>query len=503
MKKKFCTLICCLVAGLLSLAGLAGCGKVSLLEENLIDDNYDNYYEIFVRSFKDSNGDGVGDLNGVTEKLDYIRDLGYTGIWLMPIHPSPSYHGYDVTDYYNVHSDYGTLEDYENLIQSAHDRGIKVIIDLVVNHTSSRHPWFTSSVVYKNGNGGSAEYVDYYNWSTKNLEGYNKNGNIYYESHFDSNMPDLNLDSSKVRSEIENIMKFWINKGTDGFRLDGVLYYYKGQDLKSADFCKWIKQTAVKYNPKAYIVGEAWTNSIDSLSDYYESGCDSFFCFPASQASGYVAASVNTNSAATYWSSSKIVKDMAGNGIPAPFIGNHDTGRAAGVMQRNPDKIKFAYGLLSMYNGNTFTYYGDEIGMIGSQNDPDKRIGMLWDTKENTTKAPPGVTSTEYIFPGVKKQLKDSQSILNYYKICNNARNAFPAIMRGESKLLANDDPFVLAFQKTYGDETVKIVINFAESEKKIGGIEGTLAQGICVSGKVKQSSGTLTLPKYSIAILK
>ncbi|MBD5631658.1 MAG: hypothetical protein HDP34_00285 [Clostridia bacterium] len=494
MKKKLLTLICCLMAGVLSLLGFAACGKVSLLEENLIDDNYDNYYEIFVRSFRDSDGDGVGDLNGVTEKLDYIRDLGYTGIWLMPIHPSPSYHGYDVKDYYNVNPNYGTMEDYDNLLTAAHEKGIKVIIDLVVNHTSSQHPWFTASA------SGDAKYRSYYTWSSSYKEGYNKNGNSYYESWFSGDMPDLNLDNSAVRGEIENIMKFWLEKGTDGFRLDGVMYYYKTDGQKSVDFCKWIKDTAVKYNENAYIVGEAWTNR-STITDFYKSGCDSFFCFPAAQADGYIASSVNTQSAATYWSSIKYVNDMAGQYIPAPFICNHDTGRAAGIMQRDPEKIKFAYGLLSMYSGNTFTYYGDEIGMIGSQNDPDKRIGMLWDKPENVTKAPPGVTSTEYIFDGVDKQLKDKNSILNYYKVCNNVRNAFPSIMRGTTKLLANDDPYVLAFSKTYGDETVKIVINFS-TEKKTVTVDGKLAQGICVSGSVKQGSGTLTMPKYSIAIL-
>lgn len=114
--------------------------KLNLLEENIIDDKYDNYYEIFVASFKDTNGDGCGDLNGVAEKMDYIRDMGYTGIWLMPINPCSSYHGYDVTDYYGINPKYGTLDDYKNLLEVAHEKGVKVIIDLVVNHTSWNHP---------------------------------------------------------------------------------------------------------------------------------------------------------------------------------------------------------------------------------------------------------------------------------------------------------------------------------------------------------------------------
>lgn len=484
----------------------AGCGgSVELLEENIVDDNYDNYYEIFVYSYKDTDGNGYGDLKGVTEKLDYIRDLGYTGIWLMPIMPCSSYHGYNVTDYCDVNPLYGTMDDYDNLITEAHNRGIKVIIDLVVNHTSSNHPWFKQAVSALATGNRNDKYRDYYMFKNTSGEGYNAVSGVsgwYYESWFDQSMPDLNLDNQNVRDEIENIMKFWLEKGTDGFRLDGCLYYYRYNNTKSIEFCKWIKETAVKYNENAYIVGETWSGRSD-IEDFYKSGCDSFFCFPASQASGWVSASVNGKSASTYWNSVRHVSNMAGEYIPAPFLGNHDTARIAGAMAREEDKIKFAYGLLSMYSGNTFTYYGDEIGMIGgTANDQDKRIGMLWDKESNTTKAPSGSTIQEYIFPGAESQLKDSGSILNYYKICNNARNAFPALMRGTPKLISNDDPSVLVFSKTWKDQTVIIAINFSEEKKTVSGIEGTLAQSICVTGSIKQDSTNLTLPKYGIAIL-
>ena len=479
--------------------------KLNLLEENIVDDSYDNYYEIFVYSFCDSDGDGYGDLNGITSKLDYIRDLGYTGIWLMPIHESPSYHGYDVKDYYSVNSKYGTVEDYENLVKEAHERGIKIIIDLVVNHTSSQNPWFKSAVDYKNKRSDDSTYADWYNFSTTSKSGYNKNGNIWYESRFDSSMPDLNLDCEAVREEIDKIMKFWLDKGTDGFRLDGVFYYYTGNNGKSVEFCTWLKQTATKYNENAYIVGEVWDGmSTSTLTQFYKSGLDSFFYFPGHGPTGNLVTAVRSPSGAnTYWNSLNKMIDVANGYIPAPFLGNHDTGRIAGIMSREPESIKFAYGLLSMCNGNTFTYYGDEIGMLGSQNDPDKRIGMLWDNaKTGMTKVPPGSTKQEYVFDGVAEQLKDSNSILNYYKLCNNARNAFPALMRGSIERVEYSDSQVLAFKKTYKDETLTVIINFSADNKSVTGIEGKLAQSICVSGSINQSGSTLKMPAKSIAIL-
>lgn len=510
MKRKLLYIIAVLTFIVSFAFPLAACTdkqyEPSLLKENIVDDNYDNYYEIFVYSFCDSNGDGYGDLNGVTKKLDYIRDLGYTGIWLMPINDSPSYHGYDVRDYYSINSKYGTVADYENLVKKAHEKGIKVIIDLVVNHTSATSPWFMSAVKYKNGKSTDNTYADWYNFfDTKpNGNGYHKNGSVYYEGRFDSSMPDLNLDCEGVRAEIDNIMRFWLEKGTDGFRLDGVKYYYgTSGNSNCVEFCSWIKQTALKYNENAYIIGEMW-DSASAIERFYKSGADSFFYFPGYGAQGSFAMSVRSpDGANVYWNALNTMVEIANGYIPAPFLGNHDTARIAGIMSRDAADIKFAYGLLSMCNGNTFTYYGDEIGMLGSYNDPDKRIGMLWDNKKTgMTKPPPETTTREYVFDGVKEQLQDSNSILNYYKICNNARNAFPALMRGDIERISYDDGQVLAFKKTYKGESVTVIINFALSEKSVSGIAGKLAQGICVGGSIQQIGSTFKMPSKSIAIL-
>lgn len=197
------------------------------LTENIPNDNVRNWYEIFIYSFADSDGDRIGDFKGATEKLDYVRDLGFTGIWLMPIMPSPSYHKYDVSDYYDIDPQYGTLDDFKAFLARAHELDIKVTIDLVVNHTSNLHPWFQSSKT-----GADSPYRDYYNWQDKGGSGYEKIGDSYYECRFVSTMPDLNLDSDAVRSEISNIMKFWLEMGVDGFRLDAVTSYYTGDNAK-------------------------------------------------------------------------------------------------------------------------------------------------------------------------------------------------------------------------------------------------------------------------------
>lgn len=481
--------------------------EVTLLEENIPDDNYGNYYEIFVYSFCDSDGDGIGDFNGVTSKLDYIRDLGYTGIWFMPITEGYSYHKYDVTDYYNVDSQFGTMEDFENLVEEAHARGIKIIIDLVVNHTSSEHPWFKSAIQSAWDGDTEGEYYDYYNFSDTALDGYSYYDGIYYEARFTYSMPDLNLDSENVRAEIEIIIEFWIGKGVDGFRLDACTSFYTGDYNKSTEFCAWLTDVAQEYNPDAFVVGEVW-ESDSIVKTYYEIAPEtSFFAFSVSQQEGYVNMTFSNAYPANYfWSYANTVYKTANSGesIAAPFLDNHDTGRIAGSVGRDENKVKFAYGMLSLLNGTTFTYYGDEIGMVGSGDDPNKRIAMLWDNSgENLTDNPPGTTSASYAFDGVEEQYADETSILNYYKRCNNIRNAFPEIARGEMKMTYYSDMDVLIFSKTWEDSTITIVVNFSTEEKTVEMDLGELQAELAVEGNATYEDGVLTLPMYSFAIFK
>ncbi|MBR0213725.1 MAG: hypothetical protein IJL95_03260, partial [Solobacterium sp.] len=258
---------------------------------------YPSVYEVFVSSFYDADGDGTGDLNGVTQKLDYIHDLGFRGIWLMPVAPSPTYHKYDVADYTDIDPAYGTREDFRTLAAACHERRMQVIVDLVLNHTSVQHPWFQTAAAYLHDLPEGAEpdpqacpYVDYYRFTRQAQGGYAQlaDSGWYYEARFWEGMPDLNLDSDAVRGEIREIMRYWLNEGADGFRLDAVTSYYTGNADKNIEFLSFVNQTAKELDPDCYIVCEGW-DSQKVYARYYASGVDSMFDFAFADASGIIA----------------------------------------------------------------------------------------------------------------------------------------------------------------------------------------------------------------------
>ena len=490
---------------------------------NIIDDKYRNWYEIFVYSFYDTNNDGIGDLNGVTAKLDYIKEMGFNGIWLMPIHPSPTYHKYDVTDYYAIHPDYGTLDDFKNLVSEAHKRGIRIIIDLVVNHTSDSHPWFKTACdhIRKNGAPGG-DYGDFYNFRiTTNGAYHSVSGSQYsYEGQFWSGMPDLNLDSENVRAEIKNIMSFWLDEyNVDGFRLDAVTSYYTGNLQGNIDFLSWINTEAKKIKPEAYIVGEAWVGDDYTINRYYESGCDSFFLFTGSQAGGTIATAVKQSSGKAIGEWFVELQKTYGDAILAPFLGNHDTMRPGSFMP-GEENVKMAAGVLSMMNGGTFVYYGEEIGMIskgGNNSDPAKRIAMKWEAKsiyEGHCYLPPEgtpVDETSYYYPSLAEQKEDKDSILNYYKEAMELRNRFPSIARGEVTYYPDgQNNYICVITKEYQGEKITIVFNMDTFEQTVALDQATLGYTELVGelyaagGEFSyDDSGILIMPPQSIAIFK
>ena len=224
------------------------------LAETAPDDNYRTTYEVFVYSFADSNGDGIGDLNGLYDNLGYINDgqpssgmdLSAGEIWLMPIFPSPTYHKYDTTNYMDVDPTYGTLEDFDKLLKECHARGINVILDLALNHTSTEHPWFQAAKEYleklpagKDPVKDECPYVWYYTFSQEQYPGFvPMDDTWYYEARFWEGMPDLNLSTPEVRNELSTIMKFWLDRGVDGFRLDAVTSYYTDNPDGNMEFMK-------------------------------------------------------------------------------------------------------------------------------------------------------------------------------------------------------------------------------------------------------------------------
>lgn len=497
-----------LAAALLLTSGGCGQGGDGLLEENIPDDNVRNWYEIFVYSYADSDGDRIGDLRGAMGKLEYIRDMGFTGIWLMPVMPSPSYHKYDVTDYYAIDPSYGTLEDFQAFLDKAHELGIKVILDLVLNHTSNEHPWFRDAK-----SGADAKYRDYYNFRDAPGEGYQQIGTSYYECRFVNTMPDLNLDSEAVRAEIVNIMKFWLDMGVDGFRLDAVTSYYTGDSGENIAFLTWLNGEAKKLDPDCYLVGECWADE-STIASYYASGVDSFFYFPMSTGSGRgeianILGEDTADKGGAYGELTAHLEERFGaDAVMAPFLDNHDTDRIANAVGiYSLPRLKAAYGMLAMTRGGSYVYYGGEIGMIGKGNDPNKRIGMYWTTLPEVTVCPPGTTEAGYPLGSVTEQEEDPNSLLHYVRRAMNLRNACPQIARGTTAVLPTEDAGLCVMERTWEGSTVTIVLNLSDTEKEIkldrsallGALDADLERGEGVT----YSGGTLSLDPWGIAVLQ
>ncbi|WP_035797761.1 alpha-amylase family glycosyl hydrolase [Butyrivibrio sp. MB2005] len=503
---------------------------------NVIDDKYRTTYEIFVYSFYDSDGDGIGDIQGVIDKLDYVNDgddatdtdLGCNMIWLMPVCPSPTYHKYDVTDYCDIDPQYGTIDDYKKLLEEAHSRGIKVINDMVMNHTSSQHPWFKEAVAYLKDLPEGAEpdsaqcpYYDYYNFSKEEQTGYTRVSGTewFYESRFWSEMPDLNLDNEAVQKEFADIAKFWLDLGCDGFRMDAVTSYTTDNTGKSTDELKVFCDAVYAENPDAYIVGEAWANSSE-YSQYYGSGIDSLFDFDFSGSEGKIVKCAKGKMAPAKFFEELVKEDELYSGISetyvnAPFYTNHDMARSAGyyVGKGASDSIKLAGALNLMMNGNAFIYYGEEIGMKGSGKDENKRAPMQWtmdQTADGMCKGPSDMEKIEMTNGSLEDQEKDPYSIYNYYRNAVRLRNMFPEIARGQITILDKlstddfgvcmkeaDDKILIALNNS--NETVTEDLSLDERTDGFRTLSGLLLTG---EETAALEGDNLTLPAHGIAII-
>lgn len=456
-------------------SGLPEDGGFTTVSYEPSTDKYRTYYEIFPYSFYDSNGDGIGDLNGITEKLDYLNDgdttttddLGVEGVWLMPIMPSPSYHKYNVKDYKDIDPAYGTLDDFQKLVDESHKRNINVIIDFVINHTSRQHEWFKNAK--KELKAGKTDgYAQYYHFAkNKNESGWRGLGfdDWYYEAQFDDDMPDLNLQNEAVRKEIEEAAKFWLDMGVDGFRLDAVLWYEYPDNKGSIEDLKWFYDYVESVNKDAFVVGECWENSV-TISNFYQSGVDSFFDFDEQGAQGRVATAVNKENAADYVKSietwQKKIKEANPNAINTPFISNHDTARSAGFLSTDSLR-KMAAAMYILSPGNAFIYYGEEIGMTGSQSDPDKRTGMYWsaDDKKGYVENIPGASNTTVPEKAVDEQEKDENSLLNFYKRVIALKNQNPEIENGDVTAVTFGDDVTNTAGYVFDSDGSKVFVLF------------------------------------------
>lgn len=419
------------------------------------------HYEIFVRSFADSNGDGIGDLNGVTNNLDYLQNLGVSAIWLMPISPSPTYHKYDVTDYYGIDPDYGTMDDFRRLIAEAHRRGIAVIIDLVLHHTSSQHPWFQEAV-----KGPDNPYRQYYTWlhpteikarrlATRDITADSGERNPWhavpgadrndrsaekYYGMFWSGMPDLNFDHRPVREEVFSIVRYWLNDvGVDGFRLDAARHLYReSEEPKNHEFWEEFGRVVEAAKPGAYTVGEVWTRP-EHIAPYFR-GLKANFNFDLRLMIEEVVRRENDTEELVAFMAyvHGAFANVNPQFIDALILSNHDQNRIGSLLKGNLNHLKVAANLLLTLPGLPYLYYGEEIGMLGLKPDENLREPYLWDTRDRDwqrTRWRRGKYSTSQTIRPLAAQQTDPNSLFNHYKHLIHYRNSHPVLNDNLSRL--------------------------------------------------------------------
>lgn len=419
------------------------------------------FYEIFVRSFYDTDGNGIGDFNGITQKLDYLQELGINAIWLMPIHPSPSYHGYDVIDYYAVNPDYGTMDDFKRLLEEAHRRDIHIIIDFVINHTSSQHAWFVDA-----NRGPQAKYRDYYIWSDSGGSSWYPGEDGYYFAFFCDCMPDLNYRNSAVTKDMLKVTDYWLNDiGVDGFRVDAAKHLIEeGENRENTPSTHaWYREFYTAYkaqNPQAYTVGEVFNAGSSVVKSYTGDQLDQIFNFEMS--SGFVN-SVNGGSNSGITSAVKFaLQDMPDFNF-ATFLTNHDQNRLMSVLRGDTGKAKAAATLLLTSPGTPFIYYGEEIGMQGVKPDEDIRLPMQWSAQANTgftTGTPWRAPAAEYQEVNAAAQEADPDSLLNHYRSLVRLRRENLAMSRGDIVLLETGNSGVYAFVRNSTEEKILVLVN-------------------------------------------
>ena len=454
-------------------------------------------YEVFVRSFQDSNGDGIGDLNGLIARLDYINDgnpasktsLGASCIWLMPVAASPSYHGYDVSDYYRVEPAYGSNADFQRLVAEAHRRGIRVLVDMVLNHTSSRNPWFLSAL-----QDTASPYRGWYKFSPTPL-GKGPWGEVawhkspvrseYYWGVFSREMPDLNYDTPAVHEETKKVATFWLKTmGVDGFRLDAVPYLVEQGSCMigcpgTHAFLHEYAAHVDSVEPGAWTVGEAWGN-IGMQLPYYPDQLTSYFTFEIADS---LLAAVRRGTAGGLLAGYLRLQDTLPQYRWSPFLSNHDGTRSLTALGDDVAKAKLAATLLLTLPGLPFVYYGEEIGMTGDKPDPRLRTPMQWAPKPGlgftTGTAWEGAQSDSFTAT-VASEESDPGSLLNLYRRLIHLRRQNEALAAGALVPLAAGSPQVAAYLRRSGTHAVLVIANLGAATSGVALVSsaGALRRG-------------------------
>lgn len=503
--------------------------------DNKVKWPYGVKYEVFVMSFADGDGNGKGDFKGLTTKLDYLKDLGVNGLWLMPIMPSDTYHKYHVIDFRNIDPDYGTLEDFRKFVEEAHKRDIRIITDFVINHTGNLHPWFIEAQ-----KGRDNPYRDWYVWARKdsirnqimkrekaldsdNLRKWHAvNGDTlgeHYYGYFNSLTPDLNLDNPKVKAEIVDIAKFWLNEiKVDGFRMDAARHIFPDERAQdNHQFWVWFKEEMEKIKPDVYLVGEVWS-SADVVAPYLK-GLPSLFNFDL----GYAVTDVARAGQDTiglvkrYKKIRDYYKSITADYLDATFVKNHDQTRLLTELKGNVNKAKMAASMLLTMPGTPYLYYGEEIGMQGDKLQvyadlfgPDAyvREPFIWDFDTNdqmqTAWEKPHYSTDSTVVP-FSKQKDDPASLYNFYKKLITIRNQSNALTYGDIDEVGMNVAEVVSFKRIHNNEQVLVLHNVSDVEVTVqlpDGYEDFTNLTYDMNGNTKIEKSEISLPAYTTVIL-
>ncbi|MFZ0817818.1 MAG: alpha-glucosidase, partial [Candidatus Sulfotelmatobacter sp.] len=519
------------------------------------------FYEIYPRSFADSNNDGVGDLKGIASKLDYLKDLGIDAIWITPCFPSPQIDfGYDVSDYENIDPMYGTLADFDLLVREAKKRDIHIILDFVVNHTSDQHKWFLDSKSSR-----TSTYRDWYIWRDGKGPGEPPNNWVsifggsawafdpstdqYYYHYFYPEQPDLNWRNPAVKDAMFDVTRWWYKRGVAGFRLDAVDTLFEDPKLRDNpiqssgknafgdpieenkyntklpevhDVLRGLRKVADEYN--AVLIGETWTADVNELNQYYGAS-NNELQLPMD----FLFTMVNKLSPAEF--RKQIAEVNSASGWPTFVISNHDIVRSYdryGDGAHNDQIAKLMGALYLTLRGTPIMYYGEEIGMkttpparkedvkdpIGRKGWPEEkgrdgeRTPMQWDSSENAgfTKGTPWLpVPPTYKTHNVADESKNPESVLEFYKSVLKLRHTNRALLDGDYAALNESDPNVLSYSRIYKDQGVVVALNMSNTAQKIKfGLQGkgfASAKSLLATGKSTVSGNEILLEPYGVFI--
>lgn len=475
------------------------------------------FYEIFVRSFADSNGDGIGDFKGITENVQYLKKLGIGGIWLMPMMDSTTYHGYDVVDYYAVNPDYGTMEDFDEMVKVCHENGINVIIDFVVNHTSKSNAWFKEALQDEN-----SKYRDYYfienerpveigdatysEWRKDSSTG------LFYYGHYDSIMPDLNYNNEEVREEIINVAKFWLGHDVDGFRLDGAKEIDSDINI-TLDWWSQFTKAVKEVKSDVFIVGENWTSDKSEVSRYYSAMPSSFNFIAAdaivSMAKGrpYDIVSEMNEMRKMFLENTNSADSATDIMIDSVMIGNHDMDRVITKLSGSVEKAKLAASIQFTLPGTPFIYYGEEIGQAGQKPDDNRREPFDWyagaEGKYMTTMNKFFNPNITYVIAddgfSVEEEDKDENSILNHYRKLIEIRNNNKAFYNGTYETIGTYES-LYGYKVSDASNSYLVVHNLGKEDYKFDlKVDGYDLYSECdvKSGEIVLKAGETLILKY------